>query len=139
MKIKRENLLYYSSVIIYLISLTQNAFQLNNEDEHYGYLSLIFGFYAVFDTGICWLANFLIIFSWLFRDKKTSLYYSLSALILGISFLFVDEIVMGTNNKYGKITGYDIGYYLWISSFLIMTIRNILNYKKRFANNVYSS
>ncbi|EPR71738.1 hypothetical protein ADIWIN_3185 [Winogradskyella psychrotolerans RS-3] len=37
---------------------------------------------------------------------------------------------MGTNNKYGKITDYDIGYYLWILSFLMMTIRNILNYKK---------
>ncbi|QXP78681.1 MULTISPECIES: hypothetical protein [Winogradskyella] len=138
MKIKKENLLYYASVILYLISLTQNAFLLNNEDGHYGYLALIFGFYAVFDTGISWLANFLIIFSWLFRHKRTSLYYSLSALILGISFLFIDEIVMGTNNKYGKITGYGIGYYLWISSFLIMTIRNIFNYKKRFTNTVYN-
>ncbi len=136
MKIKNENLFYYPSVILYLISLTQNAFLINNEGGHFGYLVLIFGFYAVFDTGISWLANFLIIFSWLFRHKKASLYCSLSALILGISFLFIDKIVMGTNNKYGKITGYDIGYYLWILSFAVMTIGNILNNKKRFANNV---
>ena len=130
MKIEKENLLYCISIILYLISLTQNAFLLNNEDENYGYLALIFGFYVVFDTGFSWLANFLIVFSWLFKHKGTSLYYSLSALILGVSFLFIDEIVMGTNNKYGKITDYDIGYYLWILSFLMMTIRNILNYKK---------
>jgi len=134
MKINNESLFYYASVILYLISLTQNSFMLNNEEGHYGYLALIFGFYAVFDTGISWLANFLIIFSWLFRHKKASLYFSLSALILGVSFLLIDEIVMGTNNKYGKITGYDIGYYFWILSFLVMTIGNILNYKKRVAN-----
>jgi|GEM_PF-5151182 len=37
---------------------------------------------------------------------------------------------MGTNNNYGKITGYDLGYYLWILSFLVMFIGNLLNYKK---------
>lgn len=137
MKIKNKNLLYYASVVLYIISLTQNAYILNQEQEQYGYLVLIFGFYAVFDSGISWLANILIIFSWLFRHKKTSLYFSLSALILGLSFLLIDKVVMGTNNIYGNITGYGIGYYLWVSSFLVMTIQNIMTYNKRSAKTIF--
>ncbi|WP_179334997.1 hypothetical protein [Winogradskyella costae] len=138
MKIKNLNSFYYTSLILYLISLTQNAFYINNENENQGYLILIFGFYAIFGAGVSWLANILILFSWLFRHKKSSIYFSLSALILGISFLFFDKVVMGTNNKYEIITGYDIGYYCWILSFLVMFIGNILNYKKRFANTMYN-
>jgi|GEM_PF-5458895 len=76
MKIKNINIFYYGSVVLYLISLTQNAFLINDENGYYGFLSLIFGFYAVFGSEISWLANFFIIYSWLFRHKKTSLYFS---------------------------------------------------------------
>ncbi|RCW92006.1 hypothetical protein [Winogradskyella arenosi] len=136
MTIKPTTPYYYASIILYGMALTQNAFLLNNEDGQYGYLTLIFGFYAVLDTGISWLANVLILLSWAYRDRKAALYFSVIALGLGISFLAVDNIVMGTHNQYGKITGYDTGYYLWVLSFLVMTIGQIVNYKKQLINTV---
>jgi hypothetical protein len=131
MKIKTINPFLTISIIFYLISLTQNAFYVNNENENYGYLVLIFGLYAVFGggAGLSWLANILIVFSWGFHKKRVSIYFSISALIFGISFLFFDQIVMGTNNKYGNITDYGLGYYLWILSFFTMLIGNIFDYK----------
>jgi len=123
----RTKLLLTISVIFFLISLTQNAFYVNNESGYHGYLALIFGFFDFFDggAGISWLANIMIIFSWGFHQKRVSLYFSLAALILGISFLSFDKILMGTNNNYGQITGYDLGYYFWILSFLTMVIVNL--------------
>ncbi|NRA92462.1 MAG: hypothetical protein HRU26_07205 [Psychroserpens sp.] len=136
MKFNKSHIYYYISVLLFLISLTQNAFFLDHEDGQQGYVILILGFYAVFDTGISWLANFLIIFSWIFRNKKASFYYSLSALVLGISFVFVDEVIKGTYNAYEKVTGYDIGYYLWLLSFLVMTAGSFIRFKNEWSRKV---
>lgn len=132
MKRTNSNIFYYCSVILFVISLTQNAFFTDKNNTCVGYLALIFGFYVVFDTGISWIANLCIILSWAYRHKKISIYFSLLALILGISFLFIDKITTGTNNIYRKITGYGLGYYLWTLSFVCMFYRNLLNYKKVF-------
>lgn len=116
--------------MLYIISLTQNCLFIENEEQsYYGFSLLIFGFYAVFDSGFSWLANILIVLSWGLRHKKYSIYISLLALVLAISFLFCKEIVMGTNNTYGTITGYDVGYYLWALSFLAMLIAGILKHR----------
>ncbi|WP_296318724.1 hypothetical protein [Winogradskyella sp.] len=118
------------SIVLYIISLTQNCLFIENEEQsYYGFSLLIFGFYAVFDSGFSWLANILIVLSWGLRHKKYSIYISLLALVLAISFLFCKEIVMGTNNTYGTITGYDVGYYLWALSFLAMLIAGILKHR----------
>ena len=137
MKSKNSNLLYYSSVILFIISLTQNAFFIDNKDGCVGYMALIFGFYVVLDTGISWVANLFIILSWAYRNKKASKYFSFLALVFGISFLFIDKIIIGTNNIYSKITGYGLGYYLWVLSFLLMFIRSLLNYEKIFDTKNY--
>lgn len=131
-KNKHNSLFLIISIVLFLLSLTQNAFYVNDKEEYYGFLVLIYGFFGVFDfgSGVSWLANVLILISWGLNQKRISLYLSLCALTLGLSFLAFDEILMGTNDKYGKITQYDLGYYLWILSFLIMAIGNLFNYKK---------
>jgi hypothetical protein len=133
MKIKKLDVFFAISIVLYLFSLTQNAFYVNNEEEYSGYLILILGLYAFLGggAGLSWLANIMILFSWATYKKKVSIYFSLSALILGVSFLFFDKIIMGTNDKYGSITNYDIGYYCWILSFLTILIGNIVNHKKQ--------
>ncbi len=121
------------SIIFFLVSLTQKAFCVNNDCEYYGFLALIYGFFGFFDggAGITWLANPIILVSWITFNKKKSIYFNLAAFILGISFLFFEQILMGTNNKYGQITNYELGYYLWLLSFLTMLIGNIFDYIKK--------
>jgi len=129
----RSKLFLIASGVFYLISLTQNCFHINSEGDYPGYSVLFYGFLGSFNggVGITWWANIMIVMAWLYFQKRISLYLSFAALALGISFLFFKKIFVGFGpEKYGQITDYDLGYYLWIISFLIMTIGNILDLKK---------
>ena len=82
MKIKKIDIFFTISIILYLFSLTQNAFYVNNEEEYSGYLILILGLYAFLGggAGISWLANIMILFSWATYKKKISIYFIFSAI-----------------------------------------------------------
>ena len=128
--------------MLFAISLSQKTYCTNNNcGENWSGLSIVLS--GIFNGGavICWIANPLILISWLKHKKpKISLIFSSLALIFGISFLFFNEIIINEGGFYGEITEYKTGYYLWNFSFVIMILGNILNLKnkKTVANTVYN-
>jgi len=95
----------------------------------------IFGILGLYQFGasICWLANPLLIFSWFtIKRTKVSFIFSLCSSILAISFLFFDEVMINEAGHYGKVTSYELGYWLWVLSSLIMLMGNgMILYKNK--------
>lgn len=122
------------SVLLFAISLSQKTYCIDeNCGENWSGFAILFsGIFGVLSGGACfaWFANPLIFISWItFKKNKTSLIFSIIALIVGISFLFFDEIIKDEAMNYGKITGYNLGFYLWNFSFLAMVVANVIRLK----------
>jgi hypothetical protein len=137
MKNKSQKLFLFLSIVLYLISLTQKSYcTVGGTCEYFsGLLNLIFGWFGVFMLHIPtfpWLANPLLLVSWiLFRKKpKASFILSIVAFILMLSFLLVDEIITNEAGTKSKVVSYELGYWLWLLSSFIMLIGNSINWKK---------
>ena len=91
------------------------------------------GVFMLHLPAMVWLANPILILSWVVnkRHKKASLLLSSISLITMLSFLFFDEIILNESGALSRITSYGLGYWLWVSSAFIMVIGNaFLFYKK---------
>lgn len=131
------------SIGIFLISLSQKSYCHDNECGIFGsgFILLIFGWVGLFvgGAGICWIANPLLILSWILIRKKliASIILSVISTAFTIAFLFFDKIMVDEAGNYGEITGYKLGFWLWMTSSLITFIGSIfvlLNTKKPVAN-----
>lgn len=71
--------------------------------------------------GLSWLANPLLIISWLMfkRNIKVAIGLSFAAIIFCSSFLFFDEVVTNEAGLPRRISSVGIGYYLWLTSSII--------------------
>ncbi|MCH4554128.1 hypothetical protein [Aestuariibaculum lutulentum] len=138
--ISERHKIVFISLIIYLVSLTQKTYCVDNDCGDYwnGYYLLIYGWVGLIvgGAGYCWIANPLLILSWLLpKDKiKTSLIFSGISAFFAIIFLFFSEIMKDEAGHYGQITGYKLGYILWLISTLITFIGFIYLIKKPVAN-----
>ena len=84
----------------------------------------------LYPIGIVWLANPILLFSWIKSKKnlKLSLVSSILSFILMISFLLFDKVV---NNEAGvpeTITSIKLGYWIWVFSAFTMVISNTVLY-----------
>ena len=134
LKLKNPNILILISILIFIVACSQKIYCTNGRcgENWSGLAVLISGIFGIFLGGACltWLANPLILISWLtFKKAKFSLVMSILAFSFGLSFIFFDEIIINEAGQYGKITGYQIGFHLWNLSFIIMIIRNIISLK----------
>jgi hypothetical protein len=120
------------SIVLFAISLTQKAFCIGNtscDDTLPGWLDLLFGAIGVLLGGVylSWLANPFIFLSWIFLKRiKYSLAFSLLAVITSGSFLLFSEIKNFETGDYDKITHYHTGYWIWLSSMVVMLTGNII-------------
>jgi len=101
-----------------------------------GLIILLTGLFGLSVGGACltWLANPLLLVSWITYQKypKISLATSLLAMIVGLSFLTFKEIIINEAGHFGQITGYALGYWFWILSILLLVLGNIyLRIKER--------
>jgi hypothetical protein len=85
------------------------------------------GFFASV-AGFSWLANPFILASWitLKKNRKKSLILSLIATLLSVSFLFFSEVVKDESGSPRQITAHKVGYWLWLSSMIVMVIGNLV-------------
>ncbi len=116
------------SIGLFVIALTQKSYCTTQScgDSLAVFISGVAGIFFG-GAGLCWLANPLVFFSWLFIKKnKASLLLSSISFLIAISFLFFDEIIVTEAGHYAEITEYRLGYWLWISSILVMIIGNLL-------------
>lgn len=119
------------SILLFLFSLTQNSFCTDNfcgtsiMDLLSGALGFILG-----GAAITWLANPLLVMSWVSINKKPklSLVYSAFASIISFSFFFFKNVLTDEAGNYQKIVSYQIGYWLWVSSAFIMFLGSCLSF-----------
>jgi hypothetical protein len=140
MKNKLQRLFLFISIGVYIISLTQKSYCTPGPCEYFsGFLNLIFGWIGVFMLHIQafpWLANPLILASWiLFKKKpKTALILNCITFILMLSFLLVDEIIDNEGGSKAIIISYNLGYWLWLLSSFTLLLGNLFFKNKSLLN-----
>ncbi|WNM20358.1 hypothetical protein [Flavobacterium capsici] len=132
------------SFYMLVMSLFHNAFYIGKPEAPEEVASLyafLFGWISIlFITGIPWLANLFLFFSWLLLLFKSnlSLYSSILAVLFSLSFLLFETVVTNEGGVSRKIIGYGTGYWLWLSTcivncigiFIIKVIDNKINRAK---------
>ena len=126
------------SLLVFAISLTQNALVVNYNNEINAASSLEYffiGSIAFMGGGlleeIVWLANplSLVAIIFLIKNNEKAVLLSLIASGLAVSFSFWNEILGAESGTMAKIVSFELGYYLWLASILILTIRILIHYK----------
>jgi len=117
------------SIGLLISSLTQKCYCTTTlcNDSSFVFLLGPLGFFYSW-AGATWLANPLLITSWIVinRNPKMSLITSLLATILSLCFLLFHKILDNENGDVREITGYQLGYWLWVASSVSMLIGNSL-------------
>ncbi|MCQ6960617.1 hypothetical protein [Mucilaginibacter aquariorum] len=118
------------SITLYIASLTQSGFSTDNGqvDNGPGYALVLTGWLCVSIAGISWFANPLLILSWFSfksQSNKRSLFLSLLAFLISLSFMFNKFIIVDEGGSLHEISGYRLGYWLWLASCVLMLIGNI--------------
>lgn len=142
---KNKLLIIILSLLLFGASLTQNAisFDYNNEIKVASSIDYFFmGSIAFLGGGlleqIIWMANPLSLFALVHfiknNDKKVVL-SSLSACCLAISFSFWNEILGAESGAMASIISLELGYYLWLSSILVLTIGIFIYYRGSLKKN----
>lgn len=117
------------SLIIFLVSLTQNGFTYQDADSEKTFSSFslfIAGGFAILGCGflewLVWLANPLYITSFIFllNGSKKAALCGITAVVAGVSFLFWKEVLISESGRMDPIIAFESGYYLWVCSMLIL-------------------
>jgi hypothetical protein len=135
---KINQAILYSSIIIFGISLFQNCFCTNGCIS--SFVAVLFGFLGITTGGIanlCWVANPLLYMSWMtfYKDTKSSLIYSLLASVISFMFIFATRVAVDEGGSPRRIQSLEIGYWLWLSSILIISIGNGVRYYLEHSKN----
>lgn len=129
------------SVCLFLASLTQDGFYLAGENPRAWAPCiglLLVGWIAVFAGVFAWLANPALFVAWILLCFRSTRYASLVMATISaafaLSFLAHQEILANENGGTSKITGYGLGYWLWLASIfaaivgsLVAVIRAVTN------------
>lgn len=117
------------SVGLFVACLLFNAFDVGYPSSErsvgLGFQALLFGWWGVFEGIPAWLANPVLVLAWfvaLRQMHKFSLQLSLIALALMLSFLAVTEVDAGASGRAASVTGYGLGYWLWVGSALAQAV-----------------
>ena len=138
----------FLSLLILIISLTQPAFYIDRPENPAAWaeswMLFLLGWMFLFGGGITgflfWCANpiYIIGLILIIRNNKSGFWFSLIATLISFGFSLIDEIVASSSGSLSKITSLDLGYKLWLSSFIVLTIGTglneiLMNVKKRSA------
>ena len=117
------------SAIVYILSLTQYVitvdYDLTVAISSWQYLTI--GSVAIFGGGVLewliWLANPLYIISIILfiKNYKLSMITAFLASFLAVIFSTWEEIRIDEKGLSSKIIHFELGYYLWVSSILLLT------------------
>jgi len=83
--------------------------------------ALVLGWVELFEGDFAWLANPLLIVSWILlgMNKKGGMVPALLASLLSLSFLFYHNIMEDEAGNMGAIKNLSIGYWLWVASCVV--------------------
>lgn len=137
--IQIQTLTIVLSVIVFIISLTQFVvtidYDINESVNSWQYLTI--GSVAIFGGGVLewliWLANPLYVISIILFVKhyKLSMITAFLASFLAVIFSTWEEIRVDEKGISAKIIHFELGYYLWVSSILILTTGIFIFFRHR--------
>ena len=123
------------SISLFAFSLTQKCFCITAECVD-SYIALFAGFFGFFGetwlVNLTWLANPILFMTWILmlqntRHKKLQLTGSILSTILAVSFLLFNKIIVDDSGL-REILNYKAGYWLWLTSSLVMLLGNLTIY-----------
>ena len=108
------------SIGLFVLSLAFPGYFLSiNRDEptEPAFYILLIGWIGILDGHVSWFAN-LFYFKALhnYRRKKSSSIFGFIALYLALIFLLYDDQMINMVPSYSPISGYGLGYMLWVTS-----------------------
>lgn len=121
------------SVTCYITSVFQIGINTGSIDrDYYGYHLVVAGWTGLFagQFGLAWLANPIYFFTLLlfFRRKVFNFLLAILLVVLALQFVrFQTVIVTGANESPFTL---GLGYYFWLTSFIILAIGAAINYFK---------
>lgn len=126
--------IWLSSILLFVISLAFPTYCTTSSCDGVGggLVDLSFGWMgALFGGGayLVWFANPFFIIA-IFNNKNspvTSVVLSGFALLIGLFFLRGGEVLLNEAGHTTYITGFQTGYWIWLSSFLLMLVASILS------------
>ncbi|WP_207435248.1 hypothetical protein [Sabulibacter ruber] len=126
-----QKMLLGVSIILYAVSLTQEAFSYIYQEQvetYKGWVLALMGSTSVLGGGLLewfiWLANPLYLFSIMYALKRevSALLTSSIAFGLALSFLFWKEVLAAESGIMGPIVSRGAGYFLWVLSIFIWSV-----------------
>lgn len=136
---KTKDSIWVTSVIVYIVSLTQTAIVYNDYDgqKTFSSVSILFmGAISFLGGGILewiiWFANPLYIFSLslFIGSNRSSVLAATAAAGIALSFIAWNRILVAENGRTASIVALSTGYWLWVSSLLILMIGSIWYFRK---------
>ncbi|CAL2103842.1 conserved membrane protein of unknown function [Tenacibaculum sp. 190130A14a] len=131
------------SLLLYMFSFSQNSIVVNGQGG-YKYFSSVSTFLSgafgvlggAFHEWLIWLTNpiyFITIYLFTKENKKSKI---LSLLIVMISLVFTQwkQILINEGGTKASIAYLDVGYWLWVSSFFILSTGIFMYFLKRRVN-----
>jgi hypothetical protein len=117
----------YVSAALYLVSLLTPALitQASINEPWPGWSLLAFGWLALIDGHVSWLANPLFLFALLAYSRKSfgrAFLFAALASILMLSFLLYKSILADEGGGRTQIIGHPIGYWAWVASALVLMV-----------------
>jgi hypothetical protein len=123
------------SLTVLIISLTQPAFYIDRVDyDAYANSPVLFflGWTGIFGgslESLIWFANpiYFIALHFFIKNNKLSVIASGAATILALLFATFPTILTSESGARSKITSFELGYKLWVTSFVILFIGATIN------------
>lgn len=131
----RNNRLFVAiSKLLFMMSLPVYVFdsQPFREWPTTGYVALAFGLFAV-PGSLAWLANPMLLLTWRFMRRRGSwaaLFCAIGATLLALSFL-VWQKVPHPSGAHAEVTGYRIGFWLWVTAMITALIGSWIGIRRR--------
>ena len=118
-----DNKLQRLSIALFLASLAVPALHLSKEGPVFGFTLLLWGWGGLFQMHFPWVANVLYYSSLeniRAQNYKRALWLCASCIPLGLLSYRVEMWFSNKNDI--PITGLGVGFYLWIASFIVLSI-----------------
>jgi hypothetical protein len=122
---KLKNIFLRISILLFIISLTQKCYCTTSSCGD-SIMAFLLGWFAMISggAGICWIANPLLFAAWISLKKnlKASMFLSMLAALMSLSFLLFDSIIDNENGQKKEIISCEAGYWLWVTSAAVMLV-----------------
>ena len=132
MSIHISKILLLASIGLFLWALTQDGYYIEGSNPRAwapAWVLLLLGWVGLFHGVFAWFANPLLALGWAFSFSgkyREGSWISGAAILFILSFLLHSTVISSEAPTYSKITGYGLGYWVWIASATALFLSNIL-------------